>query len=318
MSEERSVLIVGAGTMGHGIAVCFVDAGWRVILVDPDDAALARARLSIASALDLFSRIDGSPDSRREGALKLLSTTVDMPDCVPDFAIETVPEELELKRRVLREIESRAASDAVICSNTSALAISSLAEGMKHPERFLGTHFWNPPYILPCVEVVPGRHTALVAVERTVDVLRLVGRRPVALKHDLPGFVGNRLQHAMQREAMAIVESGAISPEDLDDIVRNSFGLRAALLGPFERADLGGIDVTTRVQEYLLPLLEDAKIPSGLLTDRVERGDLGAKTGRGFFDWDEEEVRRRVESRDEALLRIVRLLRTAEENDGNR
>jgi 3-hydroxybutyryl-CoA dehydrogenase len=168
------------------------------------------------------------------------------------------------------------------------------------------------------VEVVPGRHTAPVAVERTVGVLRQVGRRPVALKHDLPGFVGNRLQHAMQREAMAIVESSAVSPEDLDDIVRNSFGLRAALLGPFERADLGGIDVTSRVQEYLLPFLEDTKIPSGLLTDRVERGDLGAKTGRGFFTWDEEKVRRRVETRDEILLRIVRLLRSFEGEDGNR
>lgn len=309
MSEARSVLIVGAGTMGHGIAVCFVDAGWRVVLVDPADTALARARSSVTSALDLFCRIDGSPDSRREEALDRLSTMVGMPDRVPDFAIETVPEDLDLKRRVLREIESRAASDAVICSNTSALEISSLAEGMRHPERFLGTHFWNPPYILPCVEVVPGRRTEQAVVERTVDVLRQVGRRPVALKRDLPGFVGNRLQHAMQREAMAIVESGAISPEDLDDIVRNSFGLRAALLGPFERADLGGIDVTTRVQEYLLPFLEDAKIPSGLLTDRVERGDLGAKTGRGFFDWDEEKVRRRVETRDEVLLHIVRLLR---------
>jgi len=318
MSEERSVLIVGAGTMGHGIAVCFVDAGWRANLVDPADAALARARSSISSALDLFSRIDGSPDSRREEALERLSTTVDMPDCVPDFIIETVPEELDLKRQVLREIESRAAGNAVICSNTSALAISSLAEEMKHPERFLGTHFWNPPYILPCVEVVPGRHTEQAAVERTVDVLRQVGRRPVALKHDLPGFVGNRLQHAMQREAMAIVESGAVSPEDLDEIARNSFGLRAALLGPFERADLGGIDVTTRVQEYLLPFLEDAKIPSDLLTDRVERGDLGTKTGRGFFDWDEEKAQRRVGTRDEALLRIVRLIRSGEGEDGNR
>jgi len=318
MSEERSVLIVGAGTMGHGIAVCFVDAGWRVVLVDPADAALARARSSIALALDLFCRIDGSPDSRREEGLELLSTAVGMPDCVPDFIVETVPEELDLKRRVLGEIESRAAGDAVICSNTSALAISSLAEGMKHPERFLGTHFWNPPYILPCVEVVPGRHTAPSAVERTIDVLRQAGRRPVALKHDLPGFVGNRLQHAMQREAMAIVESGAITPEDLDDIVRNSFGLRAAMLGPFERADLGGIDVTTRVQEYLLPFLEDAKVPSRLLADRVERGDLGAKTGSGFFDWDEEKVRRRVETRDEVLLRIIRLLREVEEGDENR
>ena len=307
VDSDQSVLIVGAGTMGHGIALCFSDRGWQVTLVDPSESALARARSAMSSALDLLARVDGSPATRRDEALDRVKGMTALPASLPGVVVEAVPEDLALKRTVLRELEDRGTSAVLICSNTSAISITSLAEGMRHPERFVGTHFWNPPYVLPCVEVVPGDETSEETVARTVQVLQEAGRRPVALRRDVPGFVGNRLQHALQREAMALVESGIVSAEDLDEVVMQGLGLRMALMGPFERADLGGIDVTGRVQEYLLPYLDRRTVPSSLLTDRMARGDLGAKTGKGFFTWDEKRWTERIKQRDETLLRIIRL-----------
>lgn len=304
---DGAVAIVGAGTMGHGIAVRFADAGWRVTLVDPSERARRQAVDAISAALNLLCDVDGSPAERAAAALDRLTWSSDLPAVLPGLIVETVPEEADLKREVLQSLEERAPNGALLCTNTSAIAISSLADGLRRPERFVGTHFWNPPYILPCVEVVLGNRTESATADAVAAALRSVGSRPVRIDRDVPGFVGNRLQHALLREALYLVESGVATAQQVDEVVTQGLGLRMALMGPLERADLGGLDVTGRVQEYVLPHLEGSTTRSKVLTDRMAAGEYGAKTGKGFYTWDEETLRQRIRQRDEALLRILKL-----------
>lgn len=308
MSDNRHVLILGAGAMGHGIALCFADAGWPVTLYDPFPESLPKAIRGIETALDLLCEVQGSPASRRTEALRRLATTSELPAAIPGIVIEAAPEKLPIKQELLREIEQRASDDTLLCTNTSAIRIDQIAAGLAAPDRLVGTHFWNPPYVLPCVEVIRGSATSEATMERTMELLRGIGRRPVRLNRDVPGFVGNRLQHALQREALALVEEGVVTPADLDEIVTQSFGMRLALMGPFERADLGGLDTTTRVHEYLLPHLDNRETPSPLLTDKVASGQLGIKTGQGFYDWTPEQIQQRIRQRDTLLLQLIALL----------
>ncbi|MCA9117339.1 MAG: hypothetical protein KDA79_19855 [Planctomycetaceae bacterium] len=313
MNEAGEVLISGAGIMGHGIAVCFARAGWRVILSDPSAEALGQARQAMVQAFLLLAESDGTAPEQAENALSRISLVTQLPAAVPPVVVEAVPEQLTLKRQVLADLAARGTAETLLCTNTSALPISSLADGLPHAGRLVGTHFWNPPYVLPCVEVVRGDRTTEDTMDEALVVLESIGQQPVRIHQDVPGFVGNRLQHALQREALALVEQGVVSAEDLDRLVTNSFGLRLAVMGPFERADLGGLDTTCRVHEHLLPHLDRRTEPSRLLTEPVRRGELGAKTGKGFGQWNADELPERIRQRDLLLLRILQLRRQTEE-----
>ncbi|MFQ5814182.1 MAG: 3-hydroxyacyl-CoA dehydrogenase NAD-binding domain-containing protein, partial [Anaerolineae bacterium] len=226
-----------------------------------------------------------------------------------DFIVEAVFENLDVKREVLRQLEEHCPAHAVITSTTSSFCVRDMAVALSHPERFLVTHFWNPPYVIPVVEVMPGDHTSAEAVETTITLLEAVGKYPALVKKDVPGFVGNRLQHALRREAIAIVAEGIASPEDVDLIARLSFGLRLPVVGPLETVDLGGLDLTQAIQTYLLPDLDRSTEPTQLIRDKVKRGELGAKAGKGFYDWPPGRAARVIRQRDEALLEMVRRLR---------
>ena len=314
MNETGEVLIAGAGIMGHGIAVCFARAGWQVILSDPSAEALEQARQAMPRAFLLLAESAGTPPEQAGNALSRISLVTELPAAMPPVVVEAVPEQLALKRQVLADLAARGTADTLLCTNTSALPIPSLADGLPHAGRLVGTHFWNPPYVLPCVEVVRGERTTDTTVDEAMAVLNSIGQQPVRIQRDVPGFVGNRLQHALQREALALVEQGVVSAEDLDRLVTNSFGLRLAVMGPFERADLGGLDTTCRVHEHLLPHLDRRTEPSPLLTEPVQRGDLGAKTGRGFGQWNANELPERIRQRDLLLLRILQLRKQAEQS----
>jgi 3-hydroxyacyl-CoA dehydrogenase len=195
------------------------------------------------------------------------------------------------------DVHDRAAhgleQQTVLTSNTSAIPIGRIAEGLADPSRVIGTHFWHPPYLVPLVEAVQATVTSPAVVTATIDLLAAVGLKPVHVAADVPGFIGNRLQHALKREAIALVADGVATAEAVDTVVRQGFGRRLALVGPLEQADLGGADLTLAIHQVLMPDLDVTAEPHPYLAAMVERGDLGAKTGRGFYTWAPGEADRR-------------------------
>src|SRR5574337_12498 len=205
-----------------------------------------------------------------------------------DFVIEAAPEDLELKQGLFADIERLAAPEAILASNTSVIPIGQVMDRVRRKGRALGTHWWNPPYLVPLVEVVRAKETSGDAVAATLAVLKQAGKHPVEVKRDVAGFVGNRLQHALWREAIALIAEGVCDARTVDEVVKLGFGARLAVLGPIENADLVGLDVMLAIQSYVLPALNAAPAPSPLLDELIAQGRLGFKSGRGFLDWPED------------------------------
>src|SRR6202007_3277535 len=282
MAKAR-IAVVGAGLMGHGIAQAFALAGHEVRITDAVMASLASVPKRILpnlrelgddeSALD---RVHPSPD--------LTATVHDA-----DFIVEAVAEDLPLKRKVFDQIEAAARPKAILASNTSVIPITKIMGGLNDKSRALGTHWWNPPYLVPLVEVIGTRWTSPETIARTVALLAAAGKTPVHVKKDIPGFVGNRLQHALWREAVALVESGICDAETVDTVAKASFGRRLAVLGPLENADLVGTDLALAVHNVVLPAIDSRPGPSPYLQKLVADGKLGFKSGEGFRTWSQEE-----------------------------
>lgn len=290
MTGER-IGVLGAGLMGHGIAQAFATAGHPVDIQEPDPARRA-------GILDRVRR--NLRDLRQdEAAADRIRVHATLEDAVgdADVVIEAVPEDLELKRRIALAVEATAPSRALVASNTSVIPISRIMEPLRSRDRALGAHWWNPPHLVPLVEVIQTPDTADWAVRKMMDLLTAIGKKPVHVRKDIPGFIGNRLQHALWREAIALVEAGVCDAETVDTVVKAGFGRRLAVLGPLENADLVGTDLTLAVHETVLPDLDGRPGPSPLLRELVASGRLGMKTGAGFRDWtvaEREEVRIRL------------------------
>ena len=281
----RTVAVVGAGLMGHGIAQEFAEHGYPISLNDLSRERLSQARSNIRRNLETLSRGD-SWDRISEK----LTFTQDLRAAVhdADLIIEAITEDLDAKRRVFSEIEQLCHTNAIIASNTSTFMPSQLAEAAEHPSRILVAHFFNPPYVVPLVEIVTGPATSCESVEAMRDILVRMGKNPVVLSKELPGFIANRLQAALLRECFAIVESGAASTMDVDEVVRSSIGPRLGAAGPFEVLDTAGLDIWRAISEQLMPEIESSgEIPPGLAR-LVERGCFGLKTGRGVYEWTDE------------------------------
>jgi 3-hydroxybutyryl-CoA dehydrogenase len=285
MSERRAA-VVGAGVMGAGIAHVLAAAGWRVGLHDPDPAALASAPERIAAAAELLDRPAAAVLERvtREASLE---TAVEGAQLV----IEAGPERVEVKQYLFASLEAVADPDAVLATNTSAIPIREIAARVERRERVLGTHFWNPPHLVPLVEVVESEATDPRHVAWTIDVLAEAGMKPVHVKADIPGFVGNRLQHALKREAIALVAAGVCDAETVDTVVKQGFGMRLPYIGPLEQSDLGGLELTLAIHEVLMPSLDVTRAPHPLLVEKVAAGETGASVGRGFRSWAPGEAR---------------------------
>ncbi len=297
--------------MGHGIAQVFAQAGFQVILNDVSLDILEGAVLRIQDSLRTCVKYGfASPEDVEESPGRITITTdLDKAVSKSDHIVEAVVENLEAKITLLSEVEKKCPAHTIITSTTSSYCVRDMAVALNHPERFLVTHFWNPPYLIPVVEVMPGDVTSPEVVETTYKLLEDVGKYPVMVNNDVPGFVGNRLQHALRREAISIVAQGIASPEDVDLIAKFSFGLRLPVVGPLETVDLGGLDLTQAIQTYLLPELERSTEPLQLILDKVERGELGAKTGKGFYDWSPGRAEEVIQRRDEILIELVILLK---------
>lgn len=309
MTEKQPVAVLGAGTMGHGIAQSLALAGFPVHLFDPEQKALDQVPNRIRSNLETYQKLDLVDQPAVEAALERISLSTDQAASVAevDAVIETAPEKLELKRAIFAQLMDQAPTGAVLATNTSALAIGSIAQGQADPGRVVGMHFWNPPHILPCVEVIKGPETRDDIFDRTVRLVLDIGKKPVRVLKDVPGFVGNRLQQALQREMYSLIQKGIASPEDIDTVVKTGFGLRLAFIGPVERVDLGGLDTSYSVSQTVVHDLDNSAEPSPVIKDLVEQGRLGAKVGAGFYDWPKEKLDKMIRNRDEVFLRIVKM-----------
>jgi 3-hydroxybutyryl-CoA dehydrogenase len=287
----EKIAVIGAGLMGPGIAQVFASAGYRVSLMDKDRKRLRPALGDISDNLALMAERGLGEASEIESILGRIATTDDLAEAASgaSFVIEAITEDADLKRSLFRELDGVCAPDTILATNTSVISISEIAGAADLQERVVGTHFWNPPYLIPLVEVVSGRRTSSETKDATVGLLRAAGKHPVHVKRDVPGFVGNRLQHALWREAISIVQQGIADAATVDEVVKNGFGLRLPVLGPLENADMIGLDLTLRIHSYILKHLEDSHEPSPLLTLKVEKGQLGFKTGKGFREWSPEE-----------------------------
>ncbi|MGJ8546197.1 MAG: 3-hydroxyacyl-CoA dehydrogenase NAD-binding domain-containing protein [Sulfitobacter sp.] len=263
MAQVRQIAVIGAGIMGRGLARMFADGGWDVLLVDPIPGALDAApeRENITQSADLAA----------------------VAHC--DLLIEAVPENIEIKRKVFADLEAHLGAEVPMLSNTSGLTLGELTRDMARPERFLIAHFFNPADVIPAVEVLPHAGVPEAMTEEVCDILRALGKRPVVLRKETPGFVANRIQHAIMRECLSLMEDGVADAPALDEIIRWSIGARMALNGPMLQRDMNGLDTHLAIATYLYPDLAADTVPSPLLAQKVAAGDVGRKAGRGFYEW---------------------------------
>ncbi len=277
--SKAKIAVVGAGLMGHGIAQVFALAGHEVTITDSVKANVDSARTRIAANLR-----DLGDDP---GAVERVRPLTDLAETVrsADFVVEAVSEDLPLKQKLFVEIETQVRPDTILASNTSVIPITRIMEGLRDRSRALGTHWWNPPYLVPLVEVIGTQWTSQKAIDWTMQLHAAVGKKPAHVKKDVAGFIGNRLQHALWREAISLVEHGICDAETVDEVVKAAFGRRLAVLGPLENADMVGTDLTLAIHKTVLPDIDGRPGPSPYLETLVATGKLGFKSGEGFRKW---------------------------------
>jgi len=292
MSSSEQIAVVGAGLMGHGIAQIFAVQGHTVWLVDDNTEALDSAKERVENNLRNMQDKGVDLNDSVSQILALINTTQKLDSACDgsEFVFEAVFEDLELKQQLFAKLDNLCPPGTVLCSNTSVISITEIAMNTSHKERIVGTHFWNPPYLIPLVEVVQAEETAGWCMSATHDLLTRVGKHPVYVRKDVPGFVGNRLQHALWREAFAIIDEGICDPATVDEVIRFGFGLRLPILGPVETADMVGLDLTLAIHNYILKHINADPTPSTTLQAKVKKGELGFKSGTGFLEWSENEI----------------------------
>lgn len=293
--KKQQIAVLGAGLMGHGIALTLAKAGQYVAITDP----VAEARNSVADRIRSSMLAMGDDEVAIAKALKMIEIFASVPEAVKsaDLVFEAAPEKLALKQALFAEVEAHAPQGCILASNTSVMPITQIMQGLTDRTRAIGTHWWNPPHMIPLVEVVKTEWTNDQVASAVFDLLADAGKTPVMVAKDVPGFIGNRLQHALWREAISLVENGVCDAQAVDTVVKSSFGRRLAVLGPLENADLVGTDLTLDIHENVLFDIEARRGPSPHLEALVKSGKLGMKSGEGFHSWTPDTIdatRRRV------------------------
>jgi 3-hydroxybutyryl-CoA dehydrogenase len=286
MDEARiqKITVVGGGLMGHGIAYLLAAAGHMVRIFE----TVAESRASLPRRLQALVDLVGDDAA----VLKCISVHDRLAPAADGatFVFEAAPERLPLKQRLFAELEAVVAPDTILASNSSAIPSTEIGRHLAHRERVIGTHFWNPPHLVPLVEVIENEKTSAEVVRKTVALLQSAGKTPVPVRRDIPGFVGNRLQHAMKREAIALVAAGVCDAETIDTVVKEGFGARTAVLGPMEQSDLVGLNLTLDIAEVLYADLDRTAKPHPFLREKVEAGKLGMRSGEGLRKWTPEQA----------------------------
>ncbi len=304
--KTQQIAVIGAGLMGHGIALILARVGQHVAVTDPMPEARAALPARVTDSLHLMGVSE--PDIAR--ALKRIKVFDTIPGAVreADVVFEAAPEKMALKQAIFAEIEAHAREDAILASNTSVMPITEIKSGLRLKQRALGTHWWNPPHLIPLVEVIRTADTSEPTMTAMMDLLAQAGKTPVRVEKDVPGFIGNRLQHALWREAISLVERGICDAKSVDMVIKASFGRRLAVLGPLENADLVGTDLTLDIHNTVLADLENRQGPSPLLQKMVADGKLGMKSGQGFQTWSSADAKALREKVVRHLLRLDTIL----------
>lgn len=307
MKQDRLTAgIIGGGTMGADIAATFALRGSTVHIVNPAD----RMRETLPARLEAaMQKLGGAYDPSE---FPLHDTLETLPWSEIDIVIEAVPERLDIKRRIFAELERLARADIPLCSNSSAIPIGKIGEGLKTQGRMVGTHYFMPAHLVPAVEVVRSKHTDKAVADRVAEILRETGKVPVRVNLDIPGFLANRMQHALSREALDLVERGIATAEDVDNAVRYGFGFRYIAAGPLLQRDHAGLDVHCAAGETIYPDLCNDPAPSPSLSDKVKAGKIGMKVKEGFYTWTDESIARE-KARYEAALDGAMAIIKAEE-----
>ena len=304
------VAVMGAGLMGHGIAQVFASHGCLVRLYDVNADVLNSALDRVRSNLNLYVELGLKDQAWVDAVLSRIEITTSLKQAVEgvSFVTEAVFEDLELKRKLFQEIDEATEENVVMASNTSGLSITGIAKDIRKGDRLLITHWFNPPHLVPVVEVLKTGHTGEAAFNFAFDFLKRMGKEPVHVLKEVPGFLVNRIQTAMFREVIGLLEAGVASAEDIDKAVKGSFGLRLSVMGPLKVADLGGIDIWYKGTKALYPVFDNSTQPQKLLTDMVEKGLYGKKTGRGFFEYPADGETDVIRERDMKLITLLSIL----------
>ena len=303
----KNIAVIGAGLMGHGIAQEFACAGYRVHLHDITEEQLNNARVQIGKNLMLLAEKCVIEEISISATLQRIHTTTDLTVAAKtaDFVVEAVSENLPLKQQIFEELDSLCQPHTILASNTTALMPSQIGVNTKRTDKILNTHYFNPPYLIPLVELIRSPNTSDETVSVTFDLLTAIGKTPAIIEKEALGFVGPRLQAALIREAFAIVEQGIASAETVDLVVRNSFGRRLSVAGPFEVFELAGWDLVLAAFEELYKDLNSSPDINPLLREMVESGKLGVKSGEGFYQWTDERQQALRNRMSQALIRAI-------------
>jgi 3-hydroxybutyryl-CoA dehydrogenase len=314
LDDVRKVAVIGgAGLMGHGIALEFALAGFHLTVCDVDEDALNRGWDRIHESLQLMQQCGLAKPDTADLALGRIEASSDLRAAVDevDVVVESIDENLEQKRAVFRQLDEYCPPRAILTSNSSSFTPSLMAGATTRPQQFLGMHYFNPPYLIPLVEVIPGEQTSDATVELMTSLLKRLGKTPVLVRREVPGFIANRIQAAVWREILKLVADGVATPEDIDLVMTSSLGRRWSVAGPFEITDLAGLDLKQAILTELLPSLASSADVPAILNEMVEQGNLGVKTGNGFREWTPEKVR-------DVKERLARALTTIAQWDAQR
>jgi 3-hydroxyacyl-CoA dehydrogenase len=305
MSAVEKAAVIGTGTMGPGMGAVLERAGVEVALYDVSQEQLEKARAGVDLARSVLDRL-GNED-RRGSELRFES---DLAGALAgaDMVIEAVPEKLELKQQVFSDFEQHVSPEAVLASNTSGIPITKIADGLDHPERVIGMHWSNPPHLIPMIEVIPGEKTAPEIAATTEELITRIGYHPCTLKKEVPGFVENRVLYAIMRECLALVDEGVVDAEALDLNVKWGIGYKLAVVPPMALLDMAGLDIYNSVASYLNQDLSNERGVSSSITERVEQGKLGMKTGGGLFEYDADKAAQLQKERAGALVAVRKAL----------
>ncbi|MCY6372142.1 3-hydroxyacyl-CoA dehydrogenase family protein [Clostridium ganghwense] len=302
--EIKKVTVLGAGTMGHGIAQLCAEAGLGVNMFDISSENLKKGFDSIKKSLDLLMSNEKITKAQYEDIISKVSLSTSLEEAVKDvqLVVECVAEKISIKQQVFGQLDSLCPPEVILATNTSGLSPTAISENLQHPERVVVAHFWCPAELIPLVEVVPGEKTSSQTMEVTTEWIKQIGKQPVKMNKECLGFIGNRLQLALLREAIYIVEQGWADPEEVDKAVEFGLGRRLPVTGPLRSADLGGLDIFYNISSYLFKNLCNSTEASQYLKERVEAGKCGTKTGEGNYKWSQEAIDDITKKRTDLLL----------------
>lgn len=311
----KKIAIIGSGVMGSGIAQSFAVSGYYVTINDIKEELLNHAQNRISENLSLLMEEGALTDREKQGALANITYSVDLEGAVrdADFIIEAIPEVIELKLNLYQQLEEIIKPDAIVASNTSTFPISQLMEKASFADRMVITHFFNPGHLVPLVEIVQHDETKPEIVKTTMDLMRKIGKSPILLKKEIAGFIANRLQTALMREAFYLLKEGVADAGDIDTAITAGPGFRWAFTGPIEIADFGGLDTWQRVFDNVSPVLDQSKEAPDLIRDLVAEGKLGTKSGEGIFTYEESTVSQKINERDRNFIKLGKLKMEKEE-----